>query len=238
MNLSLYNTAIYSESLSLLPNKKLLINTINAHSYNVAQNDKIFADVLKKSDILLPDGVSIVWAYKLLQKKNIKRIAGADLFDFEMNQLNSSTGKCFFLGSNPKTLEKIEQRAKREFPNIQISTFSPPYKDEFTDAENKHMISFVNSFQPDVLFIGMTAPKQEKWAFSHFDELEAKHICSIGAVFDFYAGNIKRAPYWMQRIGLEWFYRLISEPKRMWKRYLIGNVIFLFNILKEIGSTR
>lgn len=238
MNLNLYNTAIYSEALSSLPNKKLLINTINAHSYNVAQKDSFFAEVLQKSDILLPDGISIVLATRLLKKKRIQRIAGADLFYFEMNRLNKSSGKCFFLGSNTITLKKIEKIAKKEFSNVQISSFAPPFKKEFTDTENMHMISLVNSFQPDVLFIGMTAPKQEKWAFTHFNELNTKHVCSIGAVFDFYAGNIKRAPHWMQLIGLEWFYRLLAEPRRMWKRYLIGNIIFLFNILKEIVSTR
>ncbi|MFA6912412.1 MAG: WecB/TagA/CpsF family glycosyltransferase, partial [Proteiniphilum sp.] len=91
----------------------------------------------------------------------------------------------------------------------------------------------VNKVEPDVLFVGMTAPKQEKWTYEYFDQLRAGHICCIGAVFDFYAGTVKRAPKWMIQIGLEWFYRLIREPRRMWRRYLIGNTLFVIGILKE-----
>jgi N-acetylglucosaminyldiphosphoundecaprenol N-acetyl-beta-D-mannosaminyltransferase len=95
------------------------------------------------------------------------------------------------------------------------------------------MIDIVNEVNPDVLFVGMTAPKQEKWAYQHFGELLAGHVCCIGAVFDFYAGTVKRAPNWMILIGMEWSYRLIKEPRRMWRRYLIGNALFIGNILKE-----
>ena len=95
------------------------------------------------------------------------------------------------------------------------------------------MIDAVNRVEPDVLFIGMTAPKQEKWAFKYYQMLNAGHICCIGAVFDFYAGTVKRAPEWMISLGMEWFYRLIREPRRMWRRYLIGNIKFIGYILRE-----
>jgi len=95
------------------------------------------------------------------------------------------------------------------------------------------MIKAVNDFKPDVLFVGMTAPKQEKWAYAHFDELAVGHVCCIGAVFDFYAGTVNRAPKWMISIGMEWLYRLISEPGRMWKRYLIGNTKFIWAVFRE-----
>ena len=95
------------------------------------------------------------------------------------------------------------------------------------------MIEAVNAVSPDVLFVGMTAPKQEKWVYMNIDKLQVGHVCSIGAVFDFYAGTIKRAPNWMIRIGLEWFYRFIKEPRRMWRRYLLGNIIFIWLIFRE-----
>ena len=95
------------------------------------------------------------------------------------------------------------------------------------------MVEQVNDKIPDVLFVGMTAPKQEKWAYQNFDKLNVGHICCIGAVFDFYAGTSKRAPKWMIEIGLEWFYRLLSNPRRMWRRYLIGNVQFIATIIRE-----
>jgi N-acetylglucosaminyldiphosphoundecaprenol N-acetyl-beta-D-mannosaminyltransferase len=113
-------------------------------------------------------------------------------------------------------------------------TFSPPYKPEFSDEDNKRIIDAINDANPDLLWIGMTAPKQEKWVYVHRDSLNVNcHIGTIGAVFDFYAGTVKRAPLWWQRHGLEWLYRLLKEPKRMWRRYLVGNVLFLWNILTK-----
>lgn len=209
------------------------INTINAHSYNVAKKDKTFAKVLQDSDFLLPDGQSIVWAKRWLVGEKLTRITGYDLFTWEMNRINSINGKCFFLGSTNETLNKIKSKIKKEYPEVLIETFSPPYKIEFSDEENQMMITRVNEFRPDVLFIGMTAPKQEKWVYNHAINLEVGHICSIGAVFDFYAGNIQRAPQKWQSMGLEWLYRLIKEPKRMWKRYIIGNTLFIYYICKE-----
>lgn len=213
---------------------KLLINTINAHSYNTALKDPVFAEALLNGDALIPDGASIVLAFRWLLRERIERIAGWDLFQFEMNRLNEKRGKCFFLGSNPKTLELIKKRAKEIYPNIEMFTYSPPYKPEFTAEENEAMIKAVNKVQPDLLWIGMTAPKQEKWAYKHFNQLQVNgHIGTIGAVFDFFAGTVERAPIWWQNHGLEWLYRLIKEPKRMWRRYIIGNTLFLWNIFKE-----
>jgi len=224
---------VYTDLLENLPESKLLISTINAHSYNVACKDEGFYRSLKSSQIILPDGVSIVLALRFLTGKKIKKIAGADLFFYEMSRLNKTGGVAFFLGSSNSVLDKITYLAKKDFPNIAVSTYSPPYKPEFSKGDNQAMVDAVNSINPDVLFIGMTAPKQEKWAHQHFKELSAKHICSIGAVFDFYAGNIKRAPKWLISIGFEWAYRLFSEPKRLWRRYLIGNMIFIKRVVKE-----
>jgi len=229
----------FKEQLASLPDKKLLINTINAHSYNVAQKDSVFSEALRKGDVLIPDGISIVKSYKWLKNKSIERIAGADLFVFEMDKLNNIGGKCFFLGSSENVLSLIKKRAEEEYPNIEIYTFSPPYKVEFTAEENTEMIEKINAVLPDLLWIGMTAPKQEKWAYSHLNRLAVNcHIGTIGAVFDFYAGTVKRAPLGWQKHGLEWLYRLIKEPRRMWKRYLVGNVIFLYYIIKEKYFTK
>lgn len=233
MNLQLSKIQLFNGNLTDLPNKKLMINTINAHCYNISQKDKLYAQALTSSDILLPDGVSIKIALKIIKGQHIRKIAGADVFYYEMNRLNKKGGSCFFLGSNTSTLEKIRKKANEEFPNVSISYYSPPYASEFTEAENSQMIKEINEVNPDVLFVGMTAPKQEKWVFSHFRNIKSRHICSIGAVFDFYAGNIKRAPTWMIDLGLEWLYRLLKEPRRLWRRYIIGNTIFIFYIFKE-----
>lgn len=219
-----------------LQDKKLLINTVNAHSYNTALKDPLFAEALTKGDVLIPDGASIVMACKWLKAKSQpkERIAGWDLFVYEMEKLNVSGGKCFFMGSSEKVLFLIKEKAKKVYPNITVETYSPPYKPEFTDEDNKAIIDAINAAKPDLLWIGMTAPKQEKWAYTHWNELDINcHCGTIGAVFDFFAGTVERAPLWWQEHSLEWLYRLLKEPKRMWRRYIIGNTLFLWNITKE-----
>lgn len=221
------------DELKALPEGKLLINTINAHSYNTAQKDKLFAEALINGDALIPDGASIVKACKWIgaQSKPKERIAGWDLFSMEMERLNAKGGKCFFMGSSEKVLDLVKRRAEVDYPNITVETYSPPYKPEFTTEENKAIIDFINQANPDLLWIGMTAPKQEKWAYEHWHELNIHcHTGTIGAVFDFFAGTVKRAPLWWQKHSLEWLYRLIKEPRRMWRRYIIGNALFLWNI--------
>lgn len=224
---------LYDGVLEDLTPTKQLITTLNAHSYNTLQQDPKFRDALQASDLLLPDGISVVLATRWLQGKKIRKIAGNDLFRYEMRRVHEKKGKCFFLGSSDATLEMIEKRAKEEFPGLQIFSYSPPYKSEFTIEESLAMIDAVNAIEPDVLFVGMTAPKQEKWAYEHYELIRAGHICCIGAVFDFYAGTVQRAPEWMITAGLEWFYRLVREPRRMWRRYLVGNFIFVRSIVRS-----
>ena len=224
------------EALNDIPQGKVLINTINAHSYNTAQKDALFAEALKNGDYLIPDGASIVKACRWIKAKSNpkERIAGWDLFEFEMERLNKAGGTCFFMGSSEKVLALIRRRAADVYPNITVKTYSPPYKPEFSEADNKAIIDAINASRPDLLWIGMTAPKQEKWVYSHWKELEIRcHCGTIGAVFDFFAGTSRRAPLWWQRHSLEWLYRLLKEPRRMWRRYIIGNVLFLWNMAKE-----
>lgn len=223
--------------LSSLPDGKLLINTINAHSYNTALKDSLFAEALTKGDVLIPDGASVVMACRWLKAKSqpVERIAGWDLFVHEMDRLNRKGGTCFFMGSSEKVLELIRKRAAVDYPNIKVETYSPPYKPEFSEEDNKGIIEAINKANPDLLWIGMTAPKQEKWTYTHWKELEIHcHVGTIGAVFDFFAGTVERAPLWWQEHGLEWLYRLLKEPKRMWRRYIIGNTLFLKNVVKEM----
>ena len=230
------------EELHQIPVGKTLINTINAHSYNTAQKDEAFAEALCKGDYLIPDGASIVKACRWInaQCQPRERIAGWDLFKFEMQAQNhkNTKSKVMFFGSSEKVLSMIRERAAHDYPNLEVTTYSPPYKQEFSDEDNQAMIKAINDVDPDLLWIGMTAPKQEKWAYEHWDELNIHcHCGTIGAVFDFYAGTVKRAPLWWQKHSLEWLYRLLMEPRRMWRRYLIGNAKFLYYIYKEKRMT-
>ena len=247
MKLRTLNIVCSEEELAKIPDGKTLINTINAHSYNTAQKDEAFAEALNNGDYLIPDGASIVMACRWLKAKSQpkERIAGWDLFSFEMNALERKSetlkvisDKCLkvmFMGSSEKVLSLIRKQAATDYPNLEVVTYSPPYKPEFSDEDNKAMIQAINDANPDLLWIGMTAPKQEKWTYKHWNELNIHcHCGTIGAVFDFYAGTVKRAPLWWQQHSLEWFYRLLMEPRRMWRRYIIGNAKFLYYIYKEL----
>ena len=219
-----------------LPEGKLLINTINAFSYNNARKDVLFEEALTKGDVLIPDGISIVRTCHLLKAKSQpkERIAGWDLFTFEMHRLNKKGGKVMFLGSSEKVLGLIQKNAASRYPNLEVVTYSPPYKPQFTVEDDLNMVKAINDADPDLLWIGMTAPKQEKWTYADWDRLNIHcHVGTVGAVFDFFAGTYKRAPEIWQRLGLEWLYRLLAEPRRMWRRYIIGNMEFISLVVRE-----
>ena len=209
---------------------KTIVNTINPHSYCVAKQDSDFETALLASDVLLPDGVGIVWAARMLNGQKIQKIAGSDIFLYLMHHLNATKGSCFFLGASEKTLILIKERAAKEFPNITINAYSPPYKLAFTKEDSEEMYRRVNACQPEVLFVGMTAPKQEKWVYEYKDQLNAQILCSIGAVFDFYAGSVKRPGQFWIKLGLEWLPRFLKEPKRLAERNLVSTPKFICEV--------
>lgn len=232
--LKLFDYSILTSDISFLQiESKCVVNTINQYSYIIAEKDPKFKKALMASDVLLPDGVGILVAAKVLKNKKIKKVAGADLHQYLLEQLQSKSGRCFYLGSSEKTLGQIKKRLTVEFPSIKAGFYSPPYKPTFTKDDNLQMLKAINSFKPDVLFIGMTAPKQEKWSAEHKHKLDVNVICSIGAVFDFYAGTVKRPSGIWVNLGLEWFVRLLREPKRLRKRYIYYGPSFLYLILKQ-----
>jgi N-acetylglucosaminyldiphosphoundecaprenol N-acetyl-beta-D-mannosaminyltransferase len=225
--------AIFNGSLNELNfNNKCLITTVNQYSFMVAEKDEAFKNALIKSDVLLPDGVGIVAAAKMLNGETVKKIAGADIHQHLLQKLNKEGGSCFYLGASEATLALIKQRLSKEYPKITVDTYSPPFKAEFSDEDNAAMLAAVNAVKPDVLFVGMTAPKQEKWSFKFKDQLDTNIICAIGAVFDFYAETVTRPSQFWIDLGLEWAVRLAKEPKRMAKRYLYYGPAFVFELLK------
>lgn len=225
---------LFTKSLEDLPLKSsLLVNTINQYSFCMANEDVGFKESLQMSDVLLPDGIAVVAAEYVLTGKKIKKISGADLHAHLLKGLEAKGGKCFYLGATESTLQKIRKRMAVEYPNVKVGSYSPPFAKTFTEEENDAIIKSINDFEPDVLFIGMTAPKQEKWAHANRDKIKSKLICTVGAVFDFYAGTVKRPSSLFINLGLEWFGRLITEPKRLWKRYLFYGPVFIWLIGKE-----
>lgn len=229
------------QELKTLPSGKLLIHCMNAYSYITAKKNAVFAQALGGGDVLLPDGMSIVWSCRLLgmTPRPQERISGWDLFEYEMKVLNIKGGKCFFMGSDARTLTRIKKNASTIYPNILIGTYAPPFKKCFNETDNRNMVGTINNFNPDLLWIGLSAPKQEIWVYQHWNELRINcHVGTVGAVFSFFAGTEKRAPAIWQKSGLEWLYRLQQNPKRLWKRYIIGNAKFMWTVACEFFNTR
>lgn len=214
--------------------KKTVINTINQYSYCLAEYDSKFREALLKSDILLPDGIAIVISARLCRKGKISKIAGADLHQYILEELDKKAGSCFYLGSSNSTLNKIVNKIGEEYPNVRVNTYSPPYKPVFSEDDNDAMINAINESNSDVVFIGMTAPKQEKWSLEFQEQLNTKLVCTIGAVFDFYAGTINRPSKIWINLGLEWFVRFVKEPKRLWQRYFYYGPIFGWHLFKAV----
>jgi len=217
---------------------KGVIATLNPHSLIIAGKDGRFREALMAADILIPDGTGIQLAARVLKGRKIEKLAGSDLHELIIKTLDKRGGSCFYLGASEETLNRIRERMAREHPGVRAGSFSPPFRDAFTAAENDAMISMVNAFSPDVLFIGMTAPKQEKWVHEHRVKLNTPLICPVGAVFDFYAGTVKRPGKIWIRLGLEWLPRLVREPRRLWKRNFISTPLFLWCVFTEMLRRR
>ena len=207
---------------------------LNPHAVEVAADDLSFHNSLICADFLTADGIGVVYASRILGGTLDSRITGMDVFLGVMGALNDSgKGSCFFLGSTEETLEKIRVQMATQFPNVSVvGTYSPPFKPVFSDEDNDTMIQRINSAAPDVLWVGLTAPKQEKWIHANQDRLEVNFAGPIGAAFDFFVGNIKRVnPFW-QNLGFEWLPRLLQEPRRLWRRSLVSAPKFLVRTLK------
>ena len=209
----------------------------NPHSLVLAADDPLFKAALRSADLSTPDGIGIVLASKILSGAIRERVTGSDVFEALSRELNNHPGRIytyFFLGSTKETLSAIKQKLAVDFPYIEFAgAYSPPYKDNFNDRDNRKMVEAVNQASPDVLWVGMTAPKQEKWIFQHKDQLNVKFIGAVGAVFDFYCGNVKRSHPYFQRMGLEWLPRLIRDPRRLYDRMFVSAPKFMAEVIRQ-----
>lgn len=208
---------------------------LNPHSYVVALDDVEFSTALKKADWLVPDGAGIVLASRVLGGAIRQRITGSDIF-YALNERMNEVGgfSVFFLGATDECLADIQLRMARDYPNVRFAgCYSPPFKPEYSEAEIEAMISAINRAGADVLWVGMTAPKQEKWLYRHSDRLNVKFAAAIGAVFDFYTGRVKRSHPVFQKAGLEWLPRLVQEPRRLWRRNFVSTPVFLLKLLQR-----
>jgi len=234
--ISLWGYPVFKGDLSEIAYKKqnhFLINTISPNSYGLAYKDTKVKEALQNSNILILDGLYFGWVALFKEGIKINRIAGWDAFVHFSNRLNEDKGRVFFLGSSEETLQKIKERYNKEYPNVEVGTYSPPFKSEFSTDDNAQMHEAVNLFNPDVVFVGMTAPKQEVWSYKNSSSLNTHIICSIGNVFDWYAGNSNRPSVFWQKIGMEWLIRIFMRPE-IFRRNIGNQMLFFLHLLLNV----
>lgn len=214
--------------------KQIAFACANPHSLVVAQKDRVFMEALLDADQVVADGIGVKLMAKYANIEIGPRVTGSDYFFSILRGLNEAgSGRVFFFGSSQKVLDLISEKMRRDYPKLVVAgVLSPPF-DAWSLEDNEAMIAEINAARPDVLWVGMTAPKQEKWVYANRHKLSAPMIGSIGAVFDFFAGTYPRAPKWMCRSGLEWVYRLIKEPRRMWRRNFISSPLFVLLVIEK-----
>lgn len=215
--------------------KRTWLACLNPHSYAVSLKDAEYNAALHAATWLVPDGIGVVLASRLWGRGASGRIAGQDIFlglSARLDRIGNASA--FFLGSSESNLKELVQRYAKDFPNIKIAGYySPPYKAVFSDEDLKIMVDRVNANPVTVLWVGMTAPKQEKWIYANLHRHTASVSAAIGAVFDFYTGKVERPHPLAQTLGLEWLVRLLGEPRRLWRRTFISGPIFAAAILRE-----
>lgn len=221
---------------SLQEGKRTWLACFNPHSYILSLKDKVFVRALKNADWLVPDGAGVVFASRLLGGSINERVTGSDVFAGLNKRLNSTGGmSVFFLGSTEETLALIVNHMAQDYPNIKVArVYSPPFKEVYSNSEISEMVKAVNSASPDVLWVGMSAPKQEKFIFENRARMNVRFVAAVGAVFDFYSGNVRRdSNSWFVNHGLEWLPRLLQEPKRLWRRMFVSAPIFVWHVFKQ-----
>ncbi len=205
-----------------------VVDCLNPHSFVTAEKDDEFKQSLIECDMLIPDGVGVCMEVHRWLGRQIKKIAGDDFHLQVLDQLNKKGGKVFYMGSTERVLAGIRDHIERDYPNIEVMTHSPSYCAKLSDTENADIIAKIEDFAPDALMVGLGAPKQEKWIHQNLPQLHTpKVIGAIGGAFEFFAGTIKRAPAWVVAHHLEWLFRFLKEPRRMWQRNVISAPAFL-----------
>ncbi|MDJ0616373.1 MAG: WecB/TagA/CpsF family glycosyltransferase [Calothrix sp. MO_192.B10] len=208
--------------------------TPNAQHIVTLQRDAHFREIYRNAFLAVPDGVPLLWAAKLFNTPLSGRVNGTDLFE-QLCKISAERGlKVFLLGGRPRAADKVMQVLKARHPSLNIvGTYCPPYGFESDSIELQKMNSAIVAAAPDILFVGLGAPKQEYWIYENYLKLGVPVSIGIGVSFELVAGMVKRAPRIMQKNGLEWFFRLIVEPKRLWERYLIGNTTFIWLVIRQ-----
>jgi len=205
----------------------------DVHGIMASQRDEMLRKIHNQAGLVTPDGMPLVWLSRLNGFPWVERVYGPDLMLAVCKRSLSKGYRHYLYGGLEGVPEKLAESLRRRFPKLQIvGVYSPPFR-PLTKDEDECVIQKVNQAKPDIVWVGLSTPKQEYWMHEHLQRITAPVMVGVGAAFDFHAGLKKQAPRWMQRSGLEWFFRLVTEPRRLWRRYLINNPWFLWLILRQ-----
>lgn len=208
------------------------VSALAVHGLIASIRDKKFEEKVNKLDMLLPDGQPIRWALNSFYNVGLKeRVDGPTLTLYILEEAHNKKFNLFLYGSSKNTLQKLTKFIHNNYPGVNICGIHPDRFRESTPEEDRDDINKINSSAAHIVLVGRGCPRQEIWVSDHLNKIQAPMI-AVGAAFDFHAGTLKQAPVWMRKSGLEWFYRLLKEPKRLWKRYLITNSHFIFLFIK------
>ncbi|HLP78876.1 MAG TPA: WecB/TagA/CpsF family glycosyltransferase [Candidatus Paceibacterota bacterium] len=206
------------------------------HGVMEAQADENFRGILNRSFLNTPDGIPMVWVGKIRGFKEMDRVYGPDLMLLVADRGRAQGCTHFLYGGSEGVAQELKSRLEKKFPEIKIvGTYTPPFR-ALNAGEEAELIRTVSQLKPDIFWVGLSTPKQEKFMAQYSAKLDATLMFGVGAAFDFHAGRVRQAPRWMQRSGLEWLFRLCSEPRRLWKRYLKNNPRFLWRILGQFAG--
>ncbi len=213
------------------------IVTVNVDFLRLSNNDNAFRDLINTSDLAVADGMPLVWGSRLLGDPLPERVTGVELI-VQSARLAAERGySIFLLGAAPGVAEETAVVLRSRFPGLRIvGTYSPPMG-TFTPDENEKMVRMIQEMQPDMLFVAFGAPRQDRWIREHLHRLDVPVCMGVGGSFDFLAGRVKRAPRWMQYRGLEWLYRVLQEPRRLWRRYFIEDLPVFLRLLAQRGTS-
>ena len=208
--------------------RRTYVTVANVHTVMEAQFDKGLRRINNLAGMCVPDGMPTVWLGRVHGHKNMGRVYGPDLM-LELLARSPERGTThFFYGGKEGVAEELRDRMVARFPGLKVvGTYSPPFR-RMTGEEETAFQEMIEPAAPDILWVGLGAPKQERWMAEHVGKLNAKVMIGVGAAFDFHTGRLRQAPHWMQRMGLEWFFRLCVEPQRLWRRYLLLNPLFIW----------
>lgn len=205
----------------------------NVNSVVAAQKDPYLKQITNQSDISVCDGMPLFWLSKIKGFKAKDRVAGTTLMEKTLEFSQEKGYSSYFYGSTEHELKRLLLKTKEKYPRLKIAgSYSPPFK-PLTPEEKKGVIENINNSDADFVWVGLGYPKQEIWMYEFKDHLKASVLIGVGAAFDFFSGKKKRAPFWMRKLGLEWIFRFLCEPKRLWRRYIINNTLFIILLMKE-----